>query len=471
MLISKLGEHHRVVSLPLITEIISTLGEPVDFEDPVQEPIITDRRYRKRLYRDPEDKVLGGIAGGMGAYFNTDPLWFRIIFIALTIFGGSGIIIYLVLWLIIPEARTTAERLEMRGEEININNIERTIKEEMNDIRNRFGHWKKGSDYRKKKDSAGRVIESIVQMAGTLALLFFKFLGGIIGFAILMTFIALFIGLVVPGISFHGFPFLYDLSLHDLLTAVTGSAGIAWLVFTGILLIIFVPMLGMLWAGIRLLFGLRVRSRIMGASLTGIWVTALLFLTVIAIITTHDFSTKSTITSGRTVAPAVADTLTISMYPGAAGRWFEEDDSRRDFKSLSIRYENETMQIIGKPSIEFRQSHNDSVMVVTTMRARGNNHAAANERAREIRYRCHLDSLNISMDQYFLTGDDVEFRNQEVKITIYLPEYQPLQLDPVMQKHYRQIQNLEPLWDNEILDKVLIMNDHKLIEAPRTTTL
>ena len=129
------------------------------------------------------------------------------------------------------------------------------------------------------------------------------------------------------------------------------------------------------------------------------------------------------------------------------------------------------MEIIGKPSVEFRQSHNDSIIMVTSMRARGNHHAAANERAREIRYHFHLDSLNIAMDQYFLTGDNIEFRNQEVKITLYLPENTPFQLDPMAQKHYRQIRNFEPLWDKDILNKVLVMKEYQLIEAPVPVTL
>lgn len=60
------------------------------------------------IYRSEENKILAGVCGGLGEYFNVDPNIIRIIFIILTIFGGSGLIIYLVLWIILPSKLHTA---------------------------------------------------------------------------------------------------------------------------------------------------------------------------------------------------------------------------------------------------------------------------------------------------------------------------------------------------------------------------
>lgn len=62
-----------------------------------------------RLYRSPTDRVIAGVAGGMGAYFNVDPVWFRIAFVALALSGGSGVLLYLIAWIAIPEAPAGAE--------------------------------------------------------------------------------------------------------------------------------------------------------------------------------------------------------------------------------------------------------------------------------------------------------------------------------------------------------------------------
>jgi len=68
-------------------------------------PVVQSESQQTRLRRSTEDRVIGGVCGGLGRYFNTDPLWFRLGFVLVTLAGGAGILIYLIAWLIIPEAR------------------------------------------------------------------------------------------------------------------------------------------------------------------------------------------------------------------------------------------------------------------------------------------------------------------------------------------------------------------------------
>ena len=85
----------------------------------------------KKLYRDPDDKILGGVCSGLGHYFGVDRIWIRALFVIAVIAGfGFGIIIYLILWGIIPKAMSTSEKLEMKGEPINVENIGNSIKDE-----------------------------------------------------------------------------------------------------------------------------------------------------------------------------------------------------------------------------------------------------------------------------------------------------------------------------------------------------
>jgi phage shock protein PspC (stress-responsive transcriptional regulator) len=82
----------------------------------------------KKMYRDPERKVLGGVSGGLASYLNIDILAVRILFILLTVAGGLGIFVYIILWVILPEARTITDRMQMQGEPVTLSNIESTIK-------------------------------------------------------------------------------------------------------------------------------------------------------------------------------------------------------------------------------------------------------------------------------------------------------------------------------------------------------
>ncbi|HSH50578.1 MAG TPA: PspC domain-containing protein [Bacteroidales bacterium] len=136
-----LGEKRDVIRKEEVLRVIEILGQPEDFiEDETSsagsyQAKSTTYQATKRLYRDPDNRVLGGVCGGLGAYFNIDPIVFRILFILIFFGMGSGLIIYIILWIAIPEALTTAQKLEMRGEPITIENIKKAVREEFENVR------------------------------------------------------------------------------------------------------------------------------------------------------------------------------------------------------------------------------------------------------------------------------------------------------------------------------------------------
>lgn len=121
----------EVITLNDIEELILIMGSPEDFNSEKVENIneYTEPGAIKRLYRNPEDMIIGGVCGGMGAYFSIDSVFIRIIFIILIFSGGIGIPIYLMLWIITPLAETTAQKIEMKGNSLTIANIEKSYKE------------------------------------------------------------------------------------------------------------------------------------------------------------------------------------------------------------------------------------------------------------------------------------------------------------------------------------------------------
>jgi phage shock protein PspC (stress-responsive transcriptional regulator) len=80
------------------------------------------------MFRDGERKVIGGVAGGVAAYLGIDIVAVRVLFILFTLIGGLGLFLYIVLWLILPEARSLTDKMEMQGEPVTLSNIESTIK-------------------------------------------------------------------------------------------------------------------------------------------------------------------------------------------------------------------------------------------------------------------------------------------------------------------------------------------------------
>ena len=148
----KLSDKKEVITEEDVVDVIAIMGKPSDFddEDNYNEPSIK-QVGRKRLFRDTDDRMIGGVCSGLGAYFRFDTVWFRLAFVIATL-SGLSILAYLILWVIIPPARTISEKLEMQGDPVNISNIEKLIREEMDGLRDKFDDFahKARNKFRKK---------------------------------------------------------------------------------------------------------------------------------------------------------------------------------------------------------------------------------------------------------------------------------------------------------------------------------
>lgn len=137
LLKERISDFKQVVTLKDILDVEKILGTPEDIGN--EEAGNTYERISRpgyhRMYRDPDRRIIGGVAAGMGAYWGIEPWIVRTIFIVLALPGGLGILVYLVLWIVLPEAKTTAQKIEMRGAPVNISNIKDSVKEEFNNVK------------------------------------------------------------------------------------------------------------------------------------------------------------------------------------------------------------------------------------------------------------------------------------------------------------------------------------------------
>src|SRR5690606_20005883 len=132
-----------VITMQDVNEVTAQMGNISDFEDfneNAEDPLYQDQLYTESrgLFRDPDDKVVGGVCSGLGYYFDLEAKWFRLILVLMVLLGGSGIIVYIVLWILVPLARTRADRMSMRSEAPNLHNFKRKCDDEMGGIRETF---------------------------------------------------------------------------------------------------------------------------------------------------------------------------------------------------------------------------------------------------------------------------------------------------------------------------------------------
>lgn len=149
----KTTEDKNVITKEWVNEVIETMGTSDNFTEENEEtPLPGQGKRKRRLYRDPEQSILGGVCSGLAAYFNMDLAILRIIAVlAVLISSGAGVLAYLILWIAVPKAVNTAQRLEMRGQEVTVKNIEKFIKDEVNSVKESYKKFRKSRFFSKGK--------------------------------------------------------------------------------------------------------------------------------------------------------------------------------------------------------------------------------------------------------------------------------------------------------------------------------
>lgn len=263
---AKVAGMNRVINQTDIDEIIKIMGTVEDFKafDDAQgesaphteEPVMGPKR---KLYRDSDDKILGGVASGLAAYFGIDATIVRLIFILTLFAGGTGVVAYLILWLIVPEALTPSEKMAMRGERITIVDLERKFRDTT----------KRAEDQVKKNEPLKAMASGFMNLIGKLVLIATKIVGFFIGFgaiialfAITFVFVSLLVNINSPYVDFPWRGIMDPTIFYVLATCA--------------FVFVFVPLQFILLAGSSLLSGASKFRTPVVAGLTALWFVALL---------------------------------------------------------------------------------------------------------------------------------------------------------------------------------------------------
>ena len=139
----RLSQNRQVITLTDVEDVIRIMGDPHEIGGEKGKTEPGRPRYersnrKRRLYRDPDNRVFGGVCGGLGAFLDVDPVILRVILVVLFFAFGFGFLVYLILWIVVPEARTTAQKLEMRGDTVNASNIGNFFREEFDSVKKSF---------------------------------------------------------------------------------------------------------------------------------------------------------------------------------------------------------------------------------------------------------------------------------------------------------------------------------------------
>lgn len=196
----------QVITLVEVNEIIEVMGQPEDYMTEEEFEETTFQQPNKRLFRDPDNTVLGGVCSGVGHYLKIDAVWIRLIFLAM-LWSGLSILFYFVLWAIIPKAETTAQKLEMKGKAATLSNIEDYVRKGYENVKDDFKNVDfKGAGEKAKRGASGffaflgELISKLFSALGKILSFIASILGKLLGVIILVITVALIIVLTISFI-------------------------------------------------------------------------------------------------------------------------------------------------------------------------------------------------------------------------------------------------------------------------------
>ncbi|MBG49640.1 MAG: hypothetical protein CML05_15240 [Pseudozobellia sp.] len=428
----KLENERQVITVKEVDQVIAIMGQPEDYmvdEDMFEDEPISGKqkapKRAKKFYRDTDHKYIAGVSSGLGHYFNIDPLWVRLIWIVLTI-GSTGafIVIYALLWLLIPEAKTTSQKLDMRGEDVNISNIERKVKEGFDDV----AHKIKSVDYEgvtKKVKNGGK---SFFETLGDIIMFFFKIIGKFIGIILVVvgaaTIIGMFIGMLTMGtLDWINLPGV-DGVLNNLTVAPV------WVFSILLFFAIGIPFFFLMYLGLKILVNnLKSIGNIAKFSLLGLWIICIISLIVLGVreAASHAFTGSIKEDYSLTIDQQT-DTLNLQLV---SSEYYDDGEYVR-MNDMILVYDQDGSPMLQSEDVRFNiKRSNDSVARITVKKeANGPSFDQARSTAEKIDYKFEQKGETLMLDTYLTTNDQSKFNDQEVKVNLYLPTGQYMKYAP-----------------------------------------
>ncbi|AFK03125.1 phage shock protein C, PspC [Emticicia oligotrophica DSM 17448] len=360
----------------------------------------------KKFYRDNDDKVLGGVCSGLGAYFGVDATVIRLLFVLGVFLFGTGFLAYIILWIVAPKAQTLTQKMEMKGEPVTLSNIETNIKESINVDKNApensltkvllfpfrlVGMVIKGlGEILKHLGPVARVLAGVMLMLFSLV--------AIVG---VVAAVAAFFG-VTSGIEgtefFDNSPFkMFSQDIHPM------AGFFAFLAM-------FTPFLALLLTGLTLLSNRRIGNRNFWISLLGLWLAGLMGTGILATKYALNFKKKGRVEQ-------------VKNYPFTlVGKTLVLDANNNQIDDFDEFHVNDDVEV-------YLEGYDGTdLKLEQRFESSGPTRAEAENNAKNIVYNLSQKDSTLTFDQKIKLAENARFRGQELEMTLYIPFDKPFKI-------------------------------------------
>jgi len=443
------GGAKQVVSMTDVTKVIETLGTPEDIAGAEEDEQPDQKKQQrppqpkkplKRLYRDIDHRYLGGVCAGVSAWLGINPAIIRLILVLLVLLpfprfmfgfygfhGFPGLIVlgYCILWLIIPKARTSTQKLEMRGEPVTISNIEKNIKETLSDPA--------------LKRSFRDFLEEFGEFMGRL----FGVFGRIIAFLFGLVLFCMGIGFAISMISFT---LLQDiafnrwvewdfLSYTELFRHIISPTSFTLLMICAIMTVGMIIFALLFW-GVQLITGFNVKHKLLHVSLFILWILVFAMGIVVCISEVRGFAWRN-----DQIVDTVQITPSDTLYFALASSKLQISNN-----PMEIYFDKDNRCFYGKPNLNVRKSDNGQFRMRINRESHGESKRAAYQYAEDIAYSVDIRDSLLTFAPYFTVIPQNKWKFQTLNINLYVPEGTFIIADKAFCRNFRWYSNAEYTW-------------------------
>jgi phage shock protein PspC (stress-responsive transcriptional regulator) len=362
---------------------------------------LEEQKKVKKMFRNPDDKVLGGVSSGVGAYFGIDVIIVRLLFVVLALFGGSGLILYIILWIILPEARTITDKMEMQGEPVTLRNIETNIKKSLKVEEGEESVWMKVLLFPFRLIAA--LINFLSKALGPIALFIIEAIRVIFGVLLVIIAIGMTLALLITGgvalgvftgtyfVNYVDFPL--ELIRQDIPVLPLIAGFFFWLI----------PQIFLVILGVSVITKKLILNAKIGWSMFAVWIISVVVLVL-------------------TIPPVVGRYSRDGVYSDV-----EKYDLKGKTAVLTLKQTG--LEDYDVTSLKLR-GHEDSVYrLEKRFESRGKSRSDAIENARMVSYNVTLEDSVFTFDSNIRFGDEAKFRGQRLDMIMYIPYNQPFLMD------------------------------------------
>lgn len=422
----------EVITQQDVDEVCKQMGRVEDFykdaENDPNEYNTTGNAYgsayataSKKLMRDPDDKVFGGVCAGLGHYLDMEPRWVRLIMLFVFLAGGTGLLLYIILWIVMPEAKTRADRMAMRGEEPNLQNFKRSFDEER----------ESGTNHKSSYATSGST-DNFFELLSSIGIVLLKILGGFLLFVFGITLVSLLVGLfaafLVERHSLGNFPLAYVEPKWFYIIAIASFFMLA------------IPFLALTLLTIRVLFDKKPVSSYISYALLILWIVSSAAVIAIGIHTGRDFQEEASVVEEYSIEASPSYVLEINDTGGFAlldgntsigtdeDGWTTFDNNSESveggLKKVTSRKVRVRKNWLYRPIAHIyieKGNSNSSPSIMQEFTAKGETVARAAERAGKLSYQAQQEGEKLVLDRNIYIPSGELLRDQRGKVVLRFP--------------------------------------------------